>query len=82
MYIQSGSEGKVIIVGDHSVGHCKKKNHMNFCRLLNGCPDGVFQSPNSVRFLFVALDKEPVLQRKVDTREELLPLFLDAIARM
>ena len=82
MCIQSGSGGKVIIMGDHSVGHCEKKIIWTFVEFWMVAQMEMFQSPNSVRFLFVALDKEPVLQRKVDTREELPTLILDAIARM
>ena len=54
------------------------------CLILNGYRDKTvwISRPNSVRFLFVGLDEEWSLQRKVDTRDELLAHILDAAARI
>jgi hypothetical protein len=57
---------------------------MNICLILNGYRDKTvwISRPNSLRFLFVELDEEWSLQRKVDTRDELLTRILDAAARI
>jgi hypothetical protein len=38
--------------------------------------------PNPVRFLFMGLDEGEVYRRKEDTRDELLELIMDVIARI
>jgi hypothetical protein len=83
--IQGDSGENVDTLGGYKIGHCdKKKFHMNLCVILNGCRDRAvwISRPNSVRFFFVGLDEERSIQKKVDTRDELLARSLDAAARI
>ena len=66
--VQGDSVGMVSILGGDSVGHCeKKKVSMDMCLFLKGYWDRAvwISRPNSVRFLFVKLDGEQSLQKKV-----------------
>jgi hypothetical protein len=82
IYVQGDLEGKIDILGGDSIGHCEKKLHMNACVILSGYRDITFWicRCNSRRFLFFELDEGQSLQRKVDTRDELLARILDAPA--
>jgi hypothetical protein len=60
------------------------KFHMNTCLIRNGYRDRAvwISRPNSVTFLFGTPDEAGSLQKKVDTRDELLSRILDAVGRI
>jgi hypothetical protein len=81
---QGDSEWKVNILGGDSVGHCEEKVHMNMWLILNYYPDRAvwISKNNAVRYLFVALDEERSLNRKINAWNESLARILDAAARI
>jgi hypothetical protein len=62
----------------------RTKVHMNMWLILNGCRNRAFwvSRSNSTRVLFVGLDDEKNLKKKLDIRDKLLARILDAAARI
>ena len=77
---QDDLRGKVNVLRGYSIGHCKKKVHMNTCLILYAYLDRAvwISRPNSVRFCLWAWIKNEVYKRKVDTRDKLLVHVWDA----
>jgi hypothetical protein len=71
--------------GRCSIGHCKKKIHMNWCLILNGYRYRAVWicGTNCLRFFCVCCwMKSEACKREVDTRDELLDRILNASARI
>jgi hypothetical protein len=73
-------------LGGDSIGDCKKELDMNTCLILNAYPDRrvwIWRAlffPSLLSVVFVGLNEERNLQRKVDTRDQLLARILNAAA--
>jgi hypothetical protein len=63
---QGNSGGKVNILGGNNIGHCEENVYMNMCLIRIDYQDKAILNtrPKYVRFLFVSLSEDLILQMK------------------